>query len=67
VVCYRDAGDLYQLTDMLEHLGDCHHDMGDVRAARTGWQEALDVLVGLGASDADRIRLKLAGLPAAAR
>jgi len=38
----REIGERFYLADTLTHLGDCRLAVGDGRAARAAWSEALD-------------------------
>nr|BFE77578.1 hypothetical protein GCM10020093_001790 [Planobispora longispora] len=71
VACYRRSLDLYRHTgrpaleaEVLEHLGDAHHAMGAASAAGSAWQQALDLLIPLDHSSADRLRVKLSTVAA---
>jgi hypothetical protein len=67
---HREARSRYSLATTLSHLGDTLDAVGDQRAARAAWQQALAILdhlspiltlgPGPGYPDADQIRAKLA-------
>jgi hypothetical protein len=63
-----ELGERHHHATDLDHLGDAHHAAGDRDAARTAWQQALDILdqfgivragTGPGYPDADEINAKL--------
>ena len=60
---YRESGDRYEEAATLQRLGDTHVLAGDHDAARAVWQEALDILDGLGHGNVEALRSKVAGLP----
>ncbi|MBO0817605.1 MAG: tetratricopeptide repeat protein, partial [Actinobacteria bacterium] len=71
VDCYRQAiaklrevGYGYELGVVLSRLGDAWRAAGDPAAARSAWQEALEVFDHLRHPDAERARAKLAAVPA---
>jgi tetratricopeptide (TPR) repeat protein len=66
VLLYRELGDRYNEADALVHLGDTRCAADDPADAWGNWQQALDILTGLDHPDAERIRAKLATLPAVA-
>jgi tetratricopeptide (TPR) repeat protein len=66
IACYQQTRDLYREVgesegeaEALTHLGDIHHDSGDVDAARDAWRQALDILSRLGHPGAEEVRVKL--------
>lgn len=59
---YHDYGDRYGEGSVLDHLGNAHHDAGNLTAARTMWQHALDILTDLDHPDTDTVRTKLTSL-----
>jgi DNA-binding SARP family transcriptional activator/tetratricopeptide (TPR) repeat protein len=64
----RELRDTNAETEALEGLGDVHHDIGDITAARASWNEAITVHHARGrAGDAAGIRRKLDDLTARSR
>jgi len=68
ISCYERALDIYrQLTDRyyeskaLTGLGNARLAAGDLAGARQAWQDALAILDELGHSDADQLRVRIAG------
>ncbi|WP_431934502.1 ATP-binding protein [Micromonospora sp. RP3T] len=57
---YQRIGDRYDEADTLTRLGDCRHSAGDRAGALRTWRRALVILDGLGHSDVDRVRERLA-------
>jgi tetratricopeptide (TPR) repeat protein len=55
------SDDRRRQADAYDGLGRAEYDLGRLEAARRHWRQALDILVDLGAVDADRIRRRLAG------
>ncbi|MFJ8689867.1 ATP-binding protein [Micromonospora wenchangensis] len=56
---WRETGERYYESVTLMHLGDSHRATADTAAARTAWQQALDVLDRLGHPDAAQVRQRL--------
>jgi tetratricopeptide (TPR) repeat protein len=59
---YHDYGDRYGEGIVLDHLGNAHHDAGNLTAARTIWQHALDILTDVDHPVTDTVRAKLTRL-----
>jgi DNA-binding SARP family transcriptional activator len=59
---YRSADTRHNLAAALERIGEFRLHTGRADAARTAWSEALAVLEHLESPEADRLRIKLAGL-----
>ncbi|HEV2376606.1 MAG TPA: BTAD domain-containing putative transcriptional regulator [Streptosporangiaceae bacterium] len=71
IICYEKAieafggvADLHMRAESLTHLGDAHQAGGDTSAARHAWRQALAILDDLHHPDAERVRARLAGVPA---
>jgi len=62
---FRELGDRYQEADTMVGLGDAQADAGNPDAARATWRRALTILVPLNPPEADRVRSRLTGKPAA--
>ncbi|MGR6917726.1 tetratricopeptide repeat protein [[Actinomadura] parvosata] len=60
---YRNTGRSHLEAEVLEHLGDTYQALGDADAAGATWQRALDLLIPLDHSGADRLRAKLSVPP----
>jgi DNA-binding SARP family transcriptional activator/tetratricopeptide (TPR) repeat protein len=56
------GGDRYYEGRVLTHLGETYHAQGKLDAARTTWEQALDILDGLGDPDAEQVLTRLKGL-----
>jgi DNA-binding SARP family transcriptional activator len=56
---FREVDDLNGIAETLDHLGDTHQEAGDETAARTAWEQALDVLDRLKHPGAGSVRDKL--------
>ncbi|HET8658646.1 MAG TPA: tetratricopeptide repeat protein [Micromonosporaceae bacterium] len=56
---YRGLGDRFNEATTLSNLGDARVDARDPQAARTAWQQAVDILDELGHPDAGAVRAKL--------
>ena len=55
----RELGDRGNEADVLIHIGDTHHAMDDLPAARTAWRAALDIMEELGHPDVKAVHAKL--------
>jgi hypothetical protein len=56
---YQELTDRFNEADTLNHLGDAHHDAGDIQAARATWARAVRILDEIDHPDGDRVRAKL--------
>jgi tetratricopeptide (TPR) repeat protein len=58
----RQLGDRHDEADTLTRLGDTQEAAGERDAARTAWQQALDILTDLDLPDANTVRARLDAL-----
>jgi DNA-binding SARP family transcriptional activator len=62
---WRNTGNRFCEAETLTGLGDAYQAAGDPTAANRAWQGALDILAEFGNPDAEKVRAKLTGTPAA--
>ena len=56
----RDYGDRYTEAEILNHVGDARHAIGELPQARQAWQQALVIYDDIHHADAEKVRAKLA-------
>ncbi|WP_405063190.1 tetratricopeptide repeat protein [Kribbella sp. NBC_01505] len=60
---YRRIGNVRQMAETQDHIGDAYRTLGDVAAARNAWEQALTGFADQGRErQADRVRAKLSAL-----
>ena len=67
LVRYRRQGDHFAEADVLTHRAESEQAAGDLQAARSSWQQALDHLVDLGHPSAAEVRARLTEVQAVDR
>jgi predicted negative regulator of RcsB-dependent stress response len=58
---FREFGDRYLQSMTLTHIGDIHHDAGELAQARQAWEQALAIFDDIKHPEAEQVRAKLAG------